>query len=189
VVIYDAPELFGDLEPHILAKFQKIAFDGSFDELDTNTGDTELWIDDETHVVKEEDATVFKTRVQSLTIFKDLTKILSNSRLIAHLAMTLKVEATAVSNLIIKDEESDVKSDIDIDEEMDMVMKVDRIREIANLKAAELFLDSHVMDPLLKLSNVSHFDFKFGFDDLKGEEAYRPPPKYVKLLRMRLKVT
>ena len=183
VVRYDSEPLSGDIEPHVLAKFHRIFFDAHFDAKDT--GAMELWIDDNTHVISEEDATRFKDLLNSSTIFKHLGKILSNSPLITHLDIRLEVEVIAVSNLIMEDENlADMVEDPSDDEEdEEREKKVDRIMEIANFKATELFLDSKAMKPLLKLKNVANCTFKFGFGHLDEAEAYKPPTKYVEILK------
>ena len=181
VVRYDSPQLQGDVEPHIVAKFQKIFFDADFGE--EHTAGIELWIDDDTHEIREDDATCAKRLIQSSLIFKHLTKILSNSPRITHLEISLEVEVMAASNLIIAVEDFDEHEDMDEDEATETEMKADRIMEIANFKAREIFIDSKVMKPLLKLSNVASFTFKFGFEWLEEEEAYKPPARYVKLLK------
>ena len=186
-VIYDSRELRGDLEPHILAKFQKITFDAHFDEEDT--GSMELWIDDDTHVIRDDDASRFQNLLTSSLVFKHLAKILSNSPRITHLDIRLEVEVISTSNLILEDEELDDLLEDSDDEDEERAIKVDRIMEIANFRATELLLDSKIMKPLLKLKNVSHCRFKFGFEHLHENEAYTAPAKYVKMLtKMRDKI-
>ncbi|KAG0647648.1 hypothetical protein D0Z07_6714 [Hyphodiscus hymeniophilus] len=187
MVFYATAQLQGDVEPHILAKFQRILLDAHFDESDT--GSLELWIDDDTHIIREDDATEFKNLLNSSSIFKDLVKILSNPPCITHFEIQLEVKVIATSNLIIEAEDLDDILGEGDEEDQEMEIKVDRIIEIANFKATELFLDSKIMKPLLKLKNVANCSFKFGFQDFPEEEGYKPPTKYVKVLeRMKDKI-
>jgi hypothetical protein len=71
----------------------------------------------------------------------------------------------------------------DEDEDSDVEDKTEKIMDIANEKATEIFLDSGIMDPLKTLSNVSSCDFKFGFQHRDEGNEYKPPAKYVNLLR------
>lgn len=176
VVTYDTPQTGGLMEPHVFARFQKIFFDGFFDI--EHTQNVELWIDDDTYVIKAEDAAKYQRVLRRSNIIKDLVQILSNSPLIKRLEISLEVEVMAGSNLLMEEplEESGDEAD-----EMDM--KVDKIEEIANEKATELFLDSKICDPLLKLSNVYTFDFRFGFEHREKGEEYKPLPRHVNLLR------
>lgn len=176
VVVYKTRPLSGDIEPHIFAKFQKISFDAYFD--DDQTQPLEMWIDDDTHVIREEDAMAFKKIFSGSDLIKDLVKILSNSPRITSLEITVEVEVLANSNLIMADlmEESD-------DEDTEAEDKTEKIMDVANEKATELFLESGIMDPLKTLSNVSYCDFKFGFDHRGEGYEYKPPGKYVQMLR------
>ncbi len=177
VVSYDTPQLGGDIEPHVFAKFRKIAFDAYFDQCQSHN--VEIWIDDDTHVIKKEDATFFKNLLRSSSLFRDFAKILSNSPRINLLEIELSVEINALSTAIIAHYEAE--SDDEEDEEMGL--KLDKLEDIASQKATELFLDSKIMRPLLNLSNVRNFNFKFGFDSLDDDEAYKPPTKYFELIK------
>ena len=182
VVSYGTSQLLGDIEPHVFAQFQKISFEAYFD--DEHTQNLEMWIDDDTHVLKPEDANTFKRMIRSSSVFKDLFTILFNSHKITFLEVKgIEVEIMANSNLIMADLEDETETDEEDEAYLESQAKVDKITEIANQKATELLLDSKIMEPLLKLTNVSNCEFKFGFEHLLGEEAYKPPEKYVRLLR------
>jgi hypothetical protein len=181
-VSYGTSQLLGDVEPHIFAQFQKISFNAYFD--DEHTQNLEIWIDDDTHVIKPEDAFLFKKMLRSSSLFKNLFTILFNSHRITFLQIKgIEVEVMANSNLLMADMEDETETDDEDEMYLENRAKVDKVTEIANQKATELFLDSKIMDPLLKLTNVSKCDFKFGFEHLDDEEAYYPPEMYVKLLR------
>lgn len=176
VVVYDTASLSGDIEPHIFAKFQRISFDAYFD--DDHTQLMEMWIDDDTRIFRADDAAELKKTLQSSNLIKDLVKILSNSPRITSLEVSLEVEVMANSNLIM----ADLMYETD-DEDDEVGGKTEKIMDIANEKATELFLDSGIMDPLKTLSNVSSCNFKFGFEHRDEGDEYKPPGKYVKLLR------
>ena len=176
VVVYNTRPLSGDIEPHIFAKFQKISFDAYFD--DDHTQPLEMWIDDDTHVVREEDASTFRRIFSGSNLIKDFVKILSNAPRITRLEIALEVEVLANSNLIMADlmEEWD-------DEDRGAQDKTEKIMDIANEKATELFLESGIMEPLKTLSNVSYCDLKFGFEHRGEGDEYKPPLKYVQMLK------
>ena len=179
IVSYGTSQLIGDIEPHIFAQFQKISFNAFFD--DEHTQNFELWIDDETHVIETEDASQFRKVLRSSSLFKDLFTILFNSHRITFFEVSgIEVEVMANSKLLMADE---TESDEENEDYLENRSKVDKILEIANQKATECFLDSKIMDSLLQLTNVSKCNFEFGFTHLDGEEAYKPPEKYVKMLR------
>lgn len=176
-VIYDTPAMYGCMEPHVFARFQHFSFDGFFDY--EHTQHIELWIDDDTHVIRREDAVAYQAILKSSRLMKDLVKILANCRQIMELDICIEVDVMANSNLLM----GEVPEDID-DEEAEVAdAKADRLMDIASEKATELFLDSKICDPLKKLVNVKTFNMKFGFEDREENERYEPPRKYVDLLK------
>lgn len=164
--------------PHVFARFQKICVDAIFDT--EHTEGVELWIDeiDGKYIVRQEDADVFMATLRSSSFMKDLVQLLSNSPLIAKLEFCLDVEVMANSNLMMMDDEDD---DEDEDSYLEKEDKIDRVMDVANERATELFLDSGVCEPLLALENVQTFDLVFGIrqDD---EEKYTKLPRHVKLM-------
>jgi len=172
--IYDTPRLYGDLEPHIVAKIERICFDAYFD--DRGTGNLEMGNDDD-----EEYKRRFNTLIQSSTIFAHLAKILSNSPRITQLDIIIEV------NMNLADEED--MDYWDDSSEMDAVVNerepnIDSIGNTVSWQATELLFELKVMDPLLKLSNVANCAIKFGVvEELKGEpDTYKHLTKYLKLL-------
>merc|ERR1712230_288820 len=138
-VVYDSPEIEGGLlEPHVFARFQKILFDANFDF--EHTQNVELWIDDDTHVVRQSDSEEFQRLVRSSSIIKDFVKM------------------------------------------------IDKLMEVANERATEMFLDSGVCNPLATITNVQSFDFTFGFEHREEGEKYKPLPRHVELIAQMKKV-
>ncbi|CZR70212.1 uncharacterized protein PAC_20113 [Phialocephala subalpina] len=168
----------GAMEPHVFARFQKILFDANFDMEHTQA--IELWIDDETHTIRKDDISVYQNILRSSPVMKDFVRLLSKSRKITHLEVLLEVEVMANSNLMMEELPDD-------DEEADEVKdKVDRLMDIPSEKAIEIFLDSKICDPLLKLSNVQTVHFKFGFEEREEDKdaiPYKPPQKYLDLFQ------
>ena len=65
--------------------------------------------------------------------------------------------------------------------EPESVSKHDLMTAVANERATELLLDSGILAPLEKLSNVQSFQFEFETQDRNGE-LYKPTPKHLELL-------
>merc|ERR1712093_741710 len=180
-VVYDSPEIEGGLlEPHVFARFQKILFDANFDF--EHTQNVELWIDDDTHVVRQSDSEEFQRLVRSSSIIKDFVKMIEKSRL-ASLEISLEVEVMANSNMMM--EEMLGESDDEADE---VEEKIDKLMEVANERATEMFLDSGVCNPLATITNVQSFDFTFGFEHREEGEKYKPLPRHVELIAQMKKV-
>jgi hypothetical protein len=57
-VAYDTTTMSGKMYPHVFARFQKVFFDANFDFEHTHM--VELWIDDDTHDVNTDDASLIK---------------------------------------------------------------------------------------------------------------------------------
>jgi hypothetical protein len=172
VVTYNTPEMGGLLDPHVFSRFRNILFDASFDYLQMQY--VEFWIDDETFVVKPEDAANFGKLVRASPIMKDFVKILSNSPFISTLSINLGVEVMAASNFMEQEMDDDSETDDD---------RAELIMEKSNERATEMFLDSKICDTLLKLENVRNFQFKIVLDDYQDDTEYEPLPRHVELFK------
>jgi len=173
--IYDTPATPpGLMEPHVFARFQKIVFDANFDFLSTQH--IEMWINDETFVVNPEDAENFRKILRSSPIIKDFVIIISNSPKINSLKICLEVELMVSSSLMMEEVPSDDEEADDAEE------RVDKLMDIGNERATEIFMDSNICEPLLKLTNVRNFEFNF-FEDREDDERYTPLEKHVELIR------
>jgi hypothetical protein len=142
----------------------------------------ELWIDDNTHIIKAEDAEIFTALLRTSTLFKDLAKILRNCPRIGLLEVALVVEVVANSDLIMADMMMETEDEDDDDDDNDPVT---RIENIANAKATEILVDSDILTPLLNLTNVVTCNINFDFDDMFAfdKEKYQPPARYIKKFR------
>jgi hypothetical protein len=167
----------GKMYPHVFARFQKIYFDANFDF--EHTQNVELWIDDSTHIIRKEDGDVFQQTLRESTIMKDFVKLLSQSPVINSLEIVLEVEVMTNSNLMM--EEVDEQDD-HFEETED---KIDRLMDVSNERATELFLDSGVCETLLELDNVQKFNLKIGFQDRneEEEEKYELLPRHEHMLK------
>jgi len=166
------------MEPHVFARFQKIYFSALFDF--EHTQHVEMWIDDDTHIIPQEDILAYHRVLNSSHVMKDFVKLLSRSPRITKLEICLEVEIMATSELLL---EGMAEDDADDDEALAKEAEADRLMDIASEKATELFLDSKICDPLLKLSNVQTFNLKFGFEMRDEDEVYDPPRKYLDLFQ------
>ncbi|KAK0114839.1 hypothetical protein ONS96_013321 [Cadophora gregata f. sp. sojae] len=180
-VVYDSPEIEGGLlEPHVFARFQNVHFDATFDF--EHTQNVELWIDDDTHVIRQNDAEELQRLVRSSSIMNDFVKVIEKSRL-ASLEISLEVEVMANSSMMM--EEMLGESDDEADE---VEEKIDKLMEVANERATEIFLDSGVCDALASITNVQSFNFTFGFEHREEEDKYKPQPKHVQMIAQMKKV-
>ncbi|KAL2059718.1 hypothetical protein VTL71DRAFT_10210 [Oculimacula yallundae] len=174
-VVYDSPEIEGGLlEPHVFARFQRILFDANFDF--EHTQNVELWIDDDTHVIRKDDAEKFQKLIKSSRILKDFVKVIEHSKLTS-LEISLEVEVMANSNMMMQEMLDD--SDDEAEEVED---KIDKLMEVANERCTEMFLDSGVCDPLASLTSVQAFDLTFGFEHREEDDKYKPLPRHVKMI-------
>lgn len=88
----------GKMYPHVFARFQKIYFDANFDF--EHTQNVELWIDDNTHIIREEDAEDYKQMLRGSSVIKSLVALISKSPIITSLEILLEVEVMTNSNLV-----------------------------------------------------------------------------------------
>lgn len=73
----------------------------------------------------------------------------------------------------------DSESEEDDDESTETLEKID----VANERAMELFLESGVLGPLEKLSNVQYFELYFRAPDRHGD-VYEPTPNIPSMLKI-----
>lgn len=184
---YAKPELDGVMEPHVLARFKKITFDLDIDweseTLDAETGRQtagdptlqdqtapSLFVNDNMTVNSQDEARLPAFYRRS-TILHQLVKILSNSPDIVRLQILFDIEVLA---------RYDMSSDSDSEDEQE---DKDPARKMiaANERAMELFLDSGLLAPLEKLSNVRSFEFEYAALNCDCEH-YKPKPKYARML-------
>ncbi len=173
--VYAKPELDGVMEPHVLARFKKILFE--FDvtwELEAleNLRDPtvpSLYVNDDMTVNPEDEAKLLAFYRRS-TIIHQLVKILSNSPDIVRFEIDFSIEVLA--------QYGDLDSDSEDDNEAEESWKP----EAANERAMELFLESGLLAPLEKLSNVRSFTFEFTALD-RYCETYKPSPRYDRILK------
>lgn len=128
------------MESHVFARFQQVLFSADFEF----TAEASFIYIDEDLNVDIYDRARFTAFLQRSSVVKLLVQLLSNSPCIGLLWMGLNVEVWPSSHEHLDD----------IDEEMDM-----KYMEAGNGRVAEIFMDSGILMPLRKLSNIQSFDF------------------------------
>lgn len=179
--VYATPELDGVMEPHVLARFTKINFSLEFDWDPLEAGMTQqtegeqtalvapsLFVNENLTVDPQDEAKLLAFYKRS-TIIHQLVKILSNSPHIVRLEIVLDIE-------VLAEYDSDFDSNSDENEETHKKMTV------ANKRAVELFLDSGLLAPLDKLSNVQSFGFDIIPEPIDLPAGYKGSPKQARAL-------
>lgn len=110
---------------------------------------------------------------RSSTMIHQLFKILSNSHKIVCLEMSFDIEVLARYDMSM---DIDFEDDDEDDEDEDDRREFNKM-DVANECATSLFLESGLLAPLEKLSNVQNFRF-----DLEELHEYTPSPKQARML-------
>ena len=188
--IYAKPALDGYMEPHVLARFTKIVFDLEFSweaetleaEVKQQTEEDQtalvapsLFVNDDLTINPQDEAKLLAFYRRS-TIIHQLVKILSNSSNIVRLMISIDIQVLARYDMDL-DADSDSDSEED-DESIETTKKM----AVANERAMYLFLDSGLLAPLEKLSNVQSLDFDFSSALDRNDEAYQPTSKHDSML-------
>jgi hypothetical protein len=143
--IYNTPEMDGKMEPHVFSKFKNIRvsmelvfFQEDFEEC------PELFILPDLTIMPEScfDLGNFLRRTN---IFRDLADILSNTPRLRTLYILLYIVAQA---------NWDDSLGYDHTDSSDLCVPPDKRWFAVDTKAAEIFIESGIMDPLRKLTNV-----------------------------------
>lgn len=192
--VYATPELDGVMEPHVLARFTKITFYMAFqwatgylearETYDTERDQTTLiapglFVNDDLTVNPEDEAKLLAFYKRS-TIIHQLVKILSNSPKIVSLEMDLFMSIHTDYDM---DSDSDMSTDMSSDLE-DEPSETAKKFYSAGVRAVDLFVDSGLLAPLEKLSNVQSFKFDITPQDIdRNGYQYTSSPKQAKMLR------
>ena len=194
-----------------LVLFKKITFDIDFHCRHTwllGAVEAELWKNDFSLVnntmprlfvdknltVDPDDAAKLLAFYKRSKIIHHFVNIISNSFGLTRLVITLHTSVFAEYDIDSNsdgdpDPESyDIDSDPDMDpdlnddaDEVESTLKYDLMTGVANERATELLLDSGLLAPLEKLSNVQSFQFAFKTLD-RNRELYKPTAKHLELL-------
>ncbi|PQE10863.1 hypothetical protein CJF30_00009023 [Rutstroemia sp. NJR-2017a BBW] len=180
-VTYSTPEFGGLMYPHVFARFQKVLFDASFDEM--HMQDLEFWLDLDTGKLADDDVSSFQRRLRRSPIVRDLVKLLSKTPVIYKLTINLLVEVRCASRLDEIRSESDEDEDADADaepEEGELTMddKLDAADLLANQRATEALMDTKFWRPLMQLVNVK----TYGCMDYEPPVEYTPPKRHVEMI-------
>ncbi|TGO25564.1 hypothetical protein BPAE_0077g00100 [Botrytis paeoniae] len=168
---YDQEDLGGWVEPHMVAKFQKVLFDCALEE--EHTENVTLFLDIETGKFDSEDETRFRNCISNLTFVKDFVKVLSKSPVVNKLTINVIVEVTAETRLDAESIDSD-----DEDALNEMEDKQSKADLEANKAATDVFMDCGIFKPLEHLKNVRKLEFRTGFADFVPAIDYKPKEKY-----------
>lgn len=170
--VYATPEVDGFMEPHVFARFTQITFDLNL-TLDENTmkatrepettqhGQEDqnalvapsLFVTDNLTINPRDEAKLLAFYKRS-TMIHQFVKILSNSPNIVRLQIELEIEVLARWA-------NDLDSDSDSESEEDRPSETTKKNLLANERAIDIFLDSGLLAPLEKLSNVQTFQVEF----------------------------
>ena len=191
--VYATPELDGFMEPHVLARFTQITFDLNL-LLDEDTMEAtrqadltqqgqknqnaqvppSLFVNDNLTINPRDEAKLLAFYKRS-TIIHQLVKILSNSSNIVRLNIELEIDVLARWD-------NDLDSDSDSESEEDEPSETTKKNLLANERAIDLFLDSGLLAPLEKLSNVQTFQVEFELAQDRNQKPYKPSPKHAAML-------
>ena len=178
----------GVVTPDTLASFKKITFEIDFSlQVGWLMGTLEGELSPRT---PNKDTSLLKNTMPRLFVDENLTvdpngaaKLLAfyKCSTIVHHFVNLVSKSPELTRLVIALHAS-VFADFDIDSDRDMDMSRDGLMTaVADECATELLLDSGLLAPLEKLSNVQCFQFEFETQDRNGE-LYKPTAKHLGLL-------
>ena len=188
--VYSKPRLDGVMEPHVLARFKKFAFEldinWEVDTLDAEGCDAEkdenrgkyikqhgvapsLFVHENMTVDPQDEANLLAFYRHS-TLIHQLVKILSNSTDIVSLDMSFEFEVLVRNGL---------SGDSDSDDDEDQVYF--KMADVANGRAMEIFMDGGFFAPLETLSNAWSFEFEFTRVN-HDAKTYGPKPRHDKML-------
>ena len=174
-ICYESECMDGDMEPHIFARFKKIIFNADF-PIDEYGEPPALYIDENLRGKSENEAN-FKDYIKSSAVIQRLVRLLSNSPLINHLEISLNFEVYV--DYDYSNSSDDDGSDFDDEGFTTGERKIQNMTEAANERATELFLESGLLDPLQKLSNVQSFPITF--DRIaygSSDTPWQPPSRH-----------
>ena len=176
--VYSKPRLDGVMEPHVLARFKKFAFELDINwevELDQRLRENHtmqhnvapsLFVHGNMTVDPQDEADLLAFYRNS-TLINQLVKILSNSLDIVSLYVSFEFQVYV----------RDVKELDAYYHEAEDFKKVD----LANGRAMEIYMDGGFFAPLEKLSNVRSFEFQFTRINHDGED-YEPKERHEMML-------
>ena len=187
-------KLDGTMTPNALASFKKVTFDIDFNpqiawqlevleaELGPRTPNPDpiprVFVDNNL-TVDPNDAAKLLAYYRRSNLIHHFVNIVINSPVLHRLVITLY--ASVFSDCGIASD-PDIYSDLDnYVGEPKFVLRHHLMTAVANERAMELLLDSGLLTPLEKLSNVRSFQFKFETRDRNGE-LYKPTAKHHDLL-------
>ena len=204
-VLIQMMNLFSVMKPDVLALFKKITFEidsslqfaWQLEDLEADLSprtpyDMPRLFVNENLTVDPDDAAELLAFYRRSNLLHHFVNIVSNSPGITRLVITLHASDFADydshSDSDLDPENQDIGSDPDMDpnlngdaDEPESTLKHGLMTAVANERATELLLDSGLLAPLEKLSNVKSFQFAFKTQD-RDRELYKPTVKHHELL-------
>jgi hypothetical protein len=164
--IYTTPEMDGLMDPHVFARFKRVNLELRFEfDPDECPRFRPLGIDSEMKIERKE-CIRFQNFLRRTNVLRDFKQVISNSPVVDHLGIRLSIFACPAYN---EDLEDDAGSLPEV-----------YFRE-TDTRAAEMFIESGVMDPLRSLTNIDLVTVQaVGSWD---SEPQTLKPKYEQLLR------
>ena len=178
--VYDSKELPGRMEPHTFAKFACIFVNASFDFDEEPV--PEIFIEDNSQI-RRQDELAFAEYLKKSTTIERLADLLSMSHHVKDLKISFDMHVTARWNGDrYENDESDSES-VNEGDSKEPSLRSKR-QAAVNQRAMEVFFDSNVLKPLLKLSNVRRLEFSFESIDLTDcvTKTYSPLERHEVML-------
>ncbi|KAK3175901.1 hypothetical protein OEA41_007223 [Lepraria neglecta] len=174
-IYYESECTDSDMESYIFARFKRSIFNADF-PVDEYRELPKLYIDENLRG-KSENEVKFKDYIKSATVIQRLIRLLSNSPLINHLEISLNFEVYV--DYDYSNSSDDDGSNFDNEGFTTWERKIQNITEAANERVTELFLESGLLDPLQKLSNVQSFAITFDRISYRSSDTpWQPPPRH-----------
>ena len=176
---YESKCMDGEIEPHIFAKFERIVFNARF-HINDYAEPPALFVDENLRVDPDDEIN-FKNYIRNSAVFQGLVRLISNSPLIKHLQICLNVEVFMDCNYSQGSDNDG--SNVDNEGFTAGKRKIQKMTAAANERAAELFLESGLLDPLQTLSNVRSFAVIFERNAYRSiGTLWQPPPRYASVI-------
>ena len=167
----------GAVRPYIFTRFQKVRYEAGFD-LWADSAPPNMYIGKDLKTLNADETrlvTYFKSaqacKIPALYVIQEFVDMLSKSPLINILEVALSVKVPA--------------NYLDSDSSSNRVFDYEAVKkeEAVNLRAYELFLESGVLEPLKKLTNVKRFAFDFALvDHLPQRKLFHPKQKHLDIV-------
>lgn len=190
---YKGSNLSGTMEPHVFAKFERIAFSADLNfDLRGKAGRVwpALFVDENLRTSREDEDSFIAclngegpSFIPVSDIFQQFVNVLEKSPYISHLDVCLGVEIVAAFDADSEEEEEEGDDDEENLERADLIEECEARKENAATKRGmELILEAGVLNPLKKLENVKYFSLSFDVLPCNDVE-FEPKHKHLDIIR------